>query len=207
MKQPRIRESSTDGRKAALGFTLVIIAWVYFFYQDSIWQFLKSRWPIHDVIGATIGSIFTLCVLVRISKAGFLKNVASPIVVNLFSAGFLASLIATVICLVLLANKFRPLGTLVEYFCGFVLLLFLGGIIKLGFLLLWIFMRYLVDHYRQKGDEWMKSMESWRKPHVEIVSLLLWSILGLGIWWGIRACSKAIIKPDDHPPAYYDPNH
>jgi hypothetical protein len=206
MKQPRIREVSTDGRNAVLGLALVILAWVYFFYQDSIWQFLKSRWPIHDVIGAAIGSIFTLCVFVGISKSGFLKNVTSPIVVNLFSVGFLASLIATVICVVILADKFRPVGTLVEYVCGFGLLLVLGGIIKLGLLLLWLLMRYLVDHYRQKGDEWIKSMQSWRKPHVEVFSLLLWGILGLGVLWGIRACSKAIIQPDRHPPAYYDPS-
>jgi len=97
-------------------------------------------------------------------------------------------------------------GTLVEYVCGFVLLLVLGGIIKLGLLLLWLLMRYLVDHYSQKGDEWIKSMQSWRKPHVEVFSLLLWGILGLGVLWGIRACSKAIIQPDRHPPAYYDPS-
>ena len=207
MKQPRIREVSTDGRNAVLGFALVILAWVYFFYQDSIWQFLKSTWPIHDVIGVAIGSILTACVLVGISKAGFLKNVTSPIVVNLWVIGFFTSLIGTVICVVLLADKFRPVGTLVEYVCGFVLLLFFGLIVKSGFFALWLFMRYLVDHYRQKGDDWIKSMQSWRKPHVEIISLLLWGVLGLGILCGIRACSKAIIKPNDHPPAYYDANH
>jgi hypothetical protein len=206
MKQPLFREGLTDGWKAVLGFALVILAWVYFFYQDSIWQFLKSRWPIHDVIGCAIGSILTVCVLGWISSAGILKNVTSPIVMNLWLIGFFASLIATVICIVLLADKFRPVGTLVEYVCGFVLLLFLGLIVKLGFFALWLFMRYLVDHYRQKGDEWIKSMESWRRPHVEVVSLLLWGILGLGVLWGIRACSKAIIEPDRHSPAYYDPN-
>ena len=206
MKQPRIRESSTDGRNAVLGLALVILAWVYFFYQDSIWHFLKSRWPIHDVVEVAIGSILTVCVLGGIINAGLLKNVTSPIVVNLCVIGFFASLIATVICVVCLADKFRPLDMLVEAVCALVLLLFFGLIIKLGFFLLWLLMRYLVDHYRQKGDEWMKSMESWRKPHVEIVSLLLWGILGLGVLWGIRACSKVIIEPDRHPPAYYDPN-
>lgn len=206
MKQRRIREVSTDGRNAVLGLALVILAWVYFFYQDSIWQFLKSTWPIHDVIVVAIGSILTACVLIAISKAGFLKNVTSPIVVNLWVIGFSISLIGTVISVVLLADKFRPVGTLVEYVCGFVLLLVLGGIIKLGILLLWLLMRYLVDHYRQKGDEWIKSMQSWRKPHVEVFSHLLWGILGLGVLWGIRACSKAIIQPDRHPPAYYDPS-
>ena len=206
MKQPLIRERSTDGRNAVLGLALVILANVYFFYQDSIWHFLKSRWPIHDVIGVTIGSIFTVCVFVGIIKAGFLKNVTSPIVVNLCVIGFFASLIATVICVVCLADKFRHLEILVESVCAVVVLVLLGGIIKLGFLLLWLFMRYLVDHYRQKGDEWIKSMESWRKPHVEVVSLLLWGILGLGVLWGIRACSKGIIEHDRHPLAYYDPN-
>ena len=36
--------------------------------------------------------------------------------------------------------------------------------------------------------------------------LLLWGALGLGILWGIHACSKAIIEPANQPPAYYDPN-
>jgi hypothetical protein len=206
MKQPLIRARSTDSMEVVLGLALVILANIYFFYQDSVWHFIKSRWPIHDVTGVTIGSILTACVFGGIIKAGFLKNVTSPIVVGFCGIGFFASLIATVICLVCLADKFRPLEILVESVCAVVVLVLLGGIIKFGFFLLWLFMRYLVDHYRQKGDEWIKSMASWRKPHVEIVSLLLWGIIGLGVLWGIRACSKAIIKPYDHPPAYYDPN-
>jgi hypothetical protein len=119
-------------------------------HRDSIWHFLKSRWPIHGTFPRL--EIFFLSV------------------------------------------------------CAVVLLVLFGGLFKMGFLLLWLSLRSFVDHYRKNLDDWVDSTQSRRMLPVEIVSLLLWGILGLGILWGIRACSRAIFGPDGHPPAYHDPD-
>jgi nitrate reductase NapE component len=94
--------------------------------------------------------------------------------------------------------------------CIFAALCMCGGFLKTFSLCFWPLMCHLVDRHRERE----KTREPRQEPdwnHFptflrELVKLALWGVLGLGILWSIRACSKAIVKPDRHPPAYYDPN-
>jgi hypothetical protein len=112
----------------------------------------------------------------------------------------------------------QVLETVVVVVVTIFVLCFLGEIIEAAYVGFWPTMYSLVEWHRKRAEKRDVTMVP-RKAYVPATfssnlrtelfmaaRFLLWGVLGLGILWGIRACSKAIIEPDRHPRAYYDPN-
>jgi hypothetical protein len=106
----------------------------------------------------------------------------------------------------------QVLETIVAVVVAIFVLCFFGAILQAAYVGFWPTMYSLVEWHRKRAEKRDATMVP-RKAYVlatfssnlrsdlfMAARLLLWGVLGLGILWGIRACSKAIIKPDRHPP-------
>ena len=112
----------------------------------------------------------------------------------------------------------QALETIFVVVVAIVVLCFLGAILETAYVGFWPTMYSLVEWHRKRAEK-RGATEVPRKAYVPATfssnlrresfmaaRFLLWGVLGLGTLWGVRACSKAILEPDRHPPAYYDPN-
>ncbi len=112
----------------------------------------------------------------------------------------------------------QVLETIVAVVVAIFALCILGAILQAAYVGFLPTMHSLVEWHRKRAEK-QDAMMVPRKAYVPATfssnlrsdlfmaaRLLLWGVLGLSILWGIRACSKAIVKPDRHLPAYYEPN-
>jgi hypothetical protein len=115
-------------------------------------------------------------------------------------------------------TKWSAVSVIVEVAISVIALSVFGLVVRTASSLFWPVMYALVAWHRERAAKRDATMvprkenapatfsSNLRSELFMAARLLLWGVLGFGILWGIRACSKAIVEPDRHPPAYYDPN-
>ena len=103
-------------------------------------------------------------------------------------------------------TKWRAVSVIVEVAISAIALCVFGLVVRTASSLFWPVMYALVAWHREraaKRDATMVPKEyvpatfssNLRGELFMAARLLLWGVLGFGILWGIRACSKAIIEP------------